>query len=255
MMSSGQDRFVPVRKIDLLSSHQMPSPCDAGIFLSEVTRLSEAEPTIRSCLLSVVPKSLAALARATDDQLFNIGIGWAVLNTHAEVGFYRPVYRSQLVDRLNEIKRTLLTLEDQLDAIVNPKDELSSMIQKSLIEILTIESRDQTAELKSLYQSVSSLIALIPLAQFIAPRFAPARRGRPKEIAMRRFIARLEFAARAAGGHWTLNKTDQRGSVVEALQKLRDFLPADFLPIRHPYSSYQKALTKARLDWNKRLPP
>jgi hypothetical protein len=71
-------------------------------------------------------------------------------------------------------------------------------------------------------------------------------------MALTRFIAHLEFTALAAGGRWTLNKNDQSGTLVEAIENLRKFLPGNFLPPtgQHPCSTYQKILTDARSEWN-----
>ncbi len=72
---------------------------------------------------------------------------------------------------------------------------------------------------------------------------------------MTRFIAHLEFSARAAGGHWTLNKNDERGTFIDALEVLKPHLPPNFISTkgRYPFSSYQKILTRARADWENNL--
>ena len=70
-------------------------------------------------------------------------------------------------------------------------------------------------------------------------------------MALTRFVAHLAFAAMAAGGRWTLNKNNQTGTLIEAIDLLREFLPIKFLPPKgqHPYSTYQKILTDARYEW------
>jgi hypothetical protein len=61
-------------------------------------------------------------------------------------------------------------------------------------------------------------------------------------MALTRFVAHLGWAALAAEGDWTLNKNDQSGTLIEAIELLREFLPIKFLPPKgkHPYSTYQK---------------
>ena len=68
---------------------------------------------------------------------------------------------------------------------------------------------------------------------------------------MNSFIKFIESGALAAGGGWTLNKNDESGTLIDALELLRAFLPDNFLPAegKHPYSSYQKILTGARSEW------
>jgi hypothetical protein len=61
------------------------------------------------------------------------------------------------------------------------------------------------------------------------------QKGRPRGVkgggaTLTRFIAHLEFAARASGGAWTLNKNDERGTLIEALEILTPMLPDEFLP-------------------------
>jgi hypothetical protein len=74
-------------------------------------------------------------------------------------------------------------------------------------------------------------------------------------MALTRFVGHLGWAALAAEGDWTLNKNDQRGTLIEAIELLREFLPIKFLPPKgkHPYSTYQKILTDARSKWNSHL--
>ena len=70
-------------------------------------------------------------------------------------------------------------------------------------------------------------------------------------MALTRFVAHLEWAVLAAEGDWTLNKNDQSGTLIEAIEQLGEFLPIKFLPPKgqHPYSTYQKILTDARSEW------
>ena len=49
-----------------------------------------------------------------------------------------------------------------------------------------------------------------------------------------------------------MDKNKKSGTLVDAIEKLRKFLPSNLLPAmgQHPYATYQKILTDARLEWD-----
>jgi hypothetical protein len=96
------------------------------------------------------------------------------------------------------------------------------------------------------------------MATHWADNFDIKSKGKPRGIkgcgtALMRFVAHLEFAARAGGGDWTLNKNAESGTLIDALELLRTNLPAGFLPQKgkHPYQSYQKIVSHARSEWTR----
>ena len=238
--------------------------CDAPQFLHEILDLRKNRSKVFDDFPPAqVAGKLADLARVSNDELFRIGITSAVLNAFAEAQMLSsPVYRGQFIGRLEEVKEAARLLRQQLGAILNPQDQVTLLAQKSLCDILnTLGETDESEEspLTSFFYRVSSLMSAIEIAKHFAPSWVSAKSGRPRGaggsgVAMDRFITRLEFAARAAGGKWTLNKNEERGTLIDALEALREYLPSDFLPTsnKHPYSSYERILSSARSDWNNR---
>ena len=90
-----------------------------------------------------------------------------------------------------------------------------------------------------------------PYVQFAQEKGTPSGAGE-SGMALTRFVAHLEFAALAGEGRWTLNKNNRSGTLIKAMEGLRDFLPSNFLPPvdQHPYSTYQRILTDARSEWD-----
>ena len=181
--------------------------------------------------------------------------------------FSKSVYRNQLGDRLDKVMDAALLLERQLAELQNSGgDPVTSLAKEALSDVLEISNSLDTAsgesELAEFRAIVGLLVSEIRLAKHFAAHWVSATRGRPKGagqsgVAMNKLIARLEFAARAAGGSWTLNKNEESGTLISALEVLRKYLPDRFVPApkKHPYSSYQRVLTRARSEWNSsRLP-
>jgi hypothetical protein len=234
--------------------------CDALQFLHEILNLRKRWSKVFDDFLPAQVE-LADLARVSNDELFRTGIMSAVLSAIAEAPtLSRPVYRGQFIERLEEVEQAARLLQQQLETILNPEDQVTLLAQKSLCDILnTLKKRDESDEspLTSFLYHASFLMSAIKIAKHFAPSWVSAKNGRPRGaggsgVAMNRFIRRLEFAARAAGGKWTLNKNEERGTLIDALEALREYLPGDFLPTsdKHPYSSYERILSSARSDWN-----
>ncbi|HJY90261.1 MAG TPA: hypothetical protein VJ255_08280, partial [Candidatus Acidoferrum sp.] len=52
--------------------------------------------------------------------------------------------------------------------------------------------------------------------------------------ALQKLVRDLSLAALAAGGNFTINKNFKTGSLIEALDALRDYLPAGVVPNELP---------------------
>jgi hypothetical protein len=250
--------LVPKRK----PRRQLPAHdhYDPAQFLSELVKLQKSRS---DQLQAFVPpedaRRLTVLASASDEQLLRLGTVVAVLKAYEEAPMLSaPVYRGQFIARLQEVERAALTLVQQMEEILNPMDHVTLLVQEALSELLkTLKGREaEDGNLRGVRHTASLLVSTIILAKHFAPSWVSMKRGRPRGAggsgpAIDRFIERLAFAALNAGGRWTLSKNDARGTFIDALEILRARLPHDFLPSsnKHPYSSYQRVLTRARSNW------
>jgi hypothetical protein len=238
-------------------------------FLNEIVEVRKNWPNvyIDDILPTEVVLRLGRLAKVFDNELFQIAIKIAVLNAYADaITLARPVYLGQLINRLDKVKQAALLLGQEIFALLNSEDRITELAKDSLCAVYKLSSsgNEDVGErsLSEIGTDVSILVSMIKIAKYSAPRVVPTTRGRPSGaggsgMAVDRLIARLEFAARAAGGKLTLNKNDERGTLIDALEDLRNFLPAELLPPKrkYPYSSYQRILTQARYDWNNSAMP
>jgi hypothetical protein len=233
---------------------------------------------------------LSGLARASNDEIFRRGITAAIQAAKIDAVLRaRPVYHRQFIQQLEEIRQAALRIGELLSALEAPKNHTALWSGRALeFELLrpiwnrrrdevTVDEDELTADedeltadedqltvhlmeqpLVSLSARLSALAQAAEEAKYWADYYKLGQRGRPRGVgkfglAMVRFIAHIEFAAQAAGGGWTLNKNDERGTLIDALELLRAYLPANFIPAKgkHPFSSYQRILTDARVDWKK----
>jgi hypothetical protein len=171
------------------------------------------------------------------------------------------VYRQELIDRIEKVEEAARRLQQELQIVENPVDRISrwagSAIRDGLNE--SKEARDKLAHPLAPYlRELWVLIAASKKAKTSSVYVGFAQKGGTPSgtggsgVALTRFVGHLAFAALAAGGDWTLNKNDQSGTLIEAIELLREFLPIKFLPPKgqHPYSTYQKILTDARYEWD-----
>ena len=214
---------------------------------------------------------LGGLARITETKIFQVGITFSVRAAIADFPLLSsPVYRAQLVERRENVGQSADRLLQQLQAIENPADRTTLWAARAIRAELDTES-SETGEWESkeapnrfdplapYLRELSTLIGAVEKAKTSWPYVGFAQeRGKPSGtggsgIALTRFIGHLAFAALAARGHWTLNKNEQSGTLIEAMETLRDFLPPKFLPPKdqHPYSTYQRILTDARSEWER----
>jgi hypothetical protein len=209
---------------------------------------------------------LSGLARIVNNHLFRLGLTSALLTAYEDTPLRsEPVYRDNFIRKLEEVKRTAQRLEELLNALVDPKDHTSLWAGEALKTKLSYPLKRRNKPLMFDKREIFGQI-LGPLAVLVAEAAQAAtdyphaygieQKGRPRGVkgcgaSLTRFIAHLEFAARASGGAWTLNKNDERGTLIEALKILTPMLPDEFLPPKesYPYSSYQRILTDARLAW------
>jgi hypothetical protein len=228
----------------------------------------------------VAMEQLARLARArvVDNEVFRAGITFSVEAARKDFPLLStPVYRQELIDRIEKVEEAARRLQQELQTVENPVDRISLWAGSAIRHELTgfayttpltkssetgeceiKEARDKLAHALAPYlRELSVLIEASTNAKtssfylvFAQKRGTPSGTG-GSGMALTRFVAHLAFAALAALGHWTLNKNDQSGTLIEAIELLRKFLPIKFLPPKgqHPYSTYQKILTDARYQW------
>jgi hypothetical protein len=156
---------------------------------------------------------------------------------------------------LGEIEEAAVELIRKIEPLMNPMDNLNLLAGKALVDVLNIsdENTDRGDQIKTILDDLASLVSTVRLAIFMAPSLAPVKTGRPPGVlrsgtALTQFIVRLEASALIAGGDWTLNKNEGKGTLIDALEELRRYLPKQFLPAQgtHPYSPYQKILSRSR---------
>jgi hypothetical protein len=218
----------------------------------------------------VVMEQLARLARArvVDDEIFRAGITFSVQTAHRDFPLLStPVYRGELLERIEKVEQAAKCLQEELQALENPVDRNALWAKSAIRDELNTnsetgeykEARDRLAHPLAPYlRELSVLIEASKKAKtssfylsFAQKRGTPSGTG-GSGMALTRFVAHLGWTALAAEGDWTLNKNDQGGTLIEAIELLREFLPIKFLPPKgqHPYSTYQKILTDARYEWN-----
>jgi len=197
-----------------------------------------------------IAAKLAGLAAVSSDEIFKKCVTYAVTSAHTNPARLRgPLYAGPVRERFDELLRATLLIQKLLDAIQNPQDRSASFLRRRLTNYLPQRSlASYIAELSRLAKSVENAknSAVEELVERGRP---PGVRGQGQRLG--RFITFLEFGALAAGGGWTLNKNDECGTLIDALELLRPFVPDNFLPVegKHPYSSYQRILTSARSRW------
>jgi hypothetical protein len=197
----------------------------------------------------VVTERLAGLARIRDKDIFQAGIEFSVRSAKRDFPLLSsPVYRGKLLEQLDGVERAARSLQNKLQALENPKDR-TTLWAANMIgpKIIAPYLRD----LSTLIDAMAEAKGCYPYVLVAKEKGTPSGAGE-SGMALTRFVAHLGFAALAAGGGWTLNKNEQSGTLVLAIEKLRDFLPSKFLPPsdQHPYSTYQRILTDARSEWN-----
>jgi hypothetical protein len=219
----------------------------------------------------VVTERLAGLARIRDQDIFQAGIAFSVRSAKRDFPLLSsPVYRTELVERIKKVEEAASFLRDELRAIESPTDRttlwaawaIGAELNSKSEETATEESKELPRRLNPFAPHLDEVLALIeatgraktswPYVGFAQQKGAPSGTG-GSGIALTRFVGHLAFAALAARGNWTLNKNEQSGTLIEAMEKLRDFLPPKFLPPKdqHPYSTYQRILTDARSEWER----
>jgi hypothetical protein len=217
-----------------------------------------------------IMEELTSLARAADNKTFWAGIKSSLQSAHRDFPLLAsPVYRGELIDRMDEVEQAARSLQNKLQAFKNPADRTTLWAGRAISAELnrkaktTGETESKQApntddpfasrlhELSALIDAIGKAKSSRPYVLYAREKGAPSGAGE-SGMALTRFIAHLVFAALAGGGRWTLNKNDQSGTLLEAIEKLRQFLPGKFLPPtgQHPYSTYQRILTDARSEWN-----
>jgi hypothetical protein len=206
---------------------------------------------------------LSGLARIVNNHLFRLGLTSALLTAYEDTPLRsEPIYREHFIRKFEEVRRTAKHLQELLNSLVDPKDHTSLWAGEALKTALSYRLKrrkkplmfDKSEIFSHILGPLAALAEATKTSTDYSDIYGIKQRGKPRGVSgfgapLTRFIAHLEFAARASGGAWTLNKNDERGTLIEALGILAPMLPGEFLPPNHPYSSYQKILTDARLVW------
>ena len=197
-----------------------------------------------------VMERLAGLARATDNEIFWTGIKLSLRAAHGDYPLLSsPVYRGNLLERLDEVDLAARSLRNKLQAFKRPTDR-TTLWASSAIRA-EIDIAPYLHDLSVLIEAIGKARTSFPYVQVAQKKGTPSGAG-DGGMALTRFVAHLAFAALTAGGDWTLDKNKKSGTLVDAIEKLRKFLPSNLLPAmgQHPYATYQKILTDARLEWD-----
>jgi hypothetical protein len=213
-----------------------PDIYDIAVF---VRGLNSVKAKLDSPIVSpVVMARLAGLARVTDEQIFRAGISFTVETARKEgLLLSSPVYRGELVERVENLERTASRLRDEIQAIENPADRtalwagqaISAELNAKFIETgewQTKKEADRLNPLTSYLRELSDLMDAIGKAKtspsspyfFFAPETGPPVGAGGSGMTLTRLVGHLAFAALAAGGDWTLNKNEQKGTLIEALE-------------------------------------
>jgi hypothetical protein len=230
---------------------------DLRDFLNEINRMEVAG--LDKYLPTDVVRKLAHLTKVSNYESFQKGIVSAVLDAHADfITFPRQVYRKEFIRRLDKLKRRAALLAQEIDSLLHTQDPATLLAEEALSKVLDKMDRHERSGLYALseFQAIASiLVTSVELTKFVASP-SLAERGRPvgatgSGMGRDHFIMRLYFVTRAAGGKLTLDKNARKGTLVDALEILRDYLPRSFVRRSvHPYSSYQRVLTRARSEWH-----
>jgi hypothetical protein len=232
-----------------------PDPRD---FLNEINGTEAAG--IDKYLPTDVIRKLAHLTKVSNYELFQKGIVEAVLEAHVDfITFPKQVYREEFVSRLDKLKRRAVHLAQEIDSLLHTQNPATLLAEEALSKVLDAKDRRKKSGLDALseFRAIASILAhTVDLTKFLFSQKLPER-GRPvgatgSGMGRDYFIMRLEFATLAAGGKLSLDKNARKGTLIDALELLRDYLPDGFVPRSvHPYASYQRVLTRARSEWKK----
>jgi hypothetical protein len=160
---------------------------------------------------------LAGLAGVSDNKIFHSGIMFSVRRARKDFPLLSSsVYRQRLFDRIEKIEQAAFRLQQELDASLNPRDRTTLWAGRVIGFQLNIQSKatgewetkpwpDRLKPLRRYLNEVSTLMEAAAKAKNSSYLYYANIKGKPSGsaesgMAMTRFIAHLEFAARAAGG-------------------------------------------------------
>ena len=256
------DRVISMPKTNPNAGGREPQLPDVGHFLTTILEIQQnGRPKSQLLVPAELVARLAGLAKVTaNHKLFNLGIEWAVVDAHESLWLSTPVYRGKFIKELEQLNRAAFQLGSQIEKVQRRPDRTALLVQESMSYFLKAFKKSDNDGVETIFaplqQELLNLATAAVAAKHFAVRWVPRRSGRPigmgkSGVIMPRLIAHLEFAARAGGGSWTLNKNDERGTLIDVLDELKPYLPQSLRPKngRHPYSSYQKVLSQARAAW------
>jgi hypothetical protein len=225
-----------------------PDIYDISVF---VHRLNELRTKPGSTAVPrYVMEHLAGLARASDKEIFRAGIKFSLQSARMDFPLLSsPVYRAQWVDRIDKVEEAARSLKRELQLLKNPADRTTLWAGSAIGTEINVAP--YLLDLSALIEAIRKAKTAYPYVLFAQERGTPSGPGE-SGMALTRFVAHLEFAALAGGGDWTLDKNSKSGTLMEGIEKLRKFLPRNFLPPadQHPSATYQRILTDARSEWN-----
>jgi hypothetical protein len=220
-----------------------PDIYDTSAFVHGLDNLN-ASVTVPPSVVS----ELAGLAGAKDREAFERGINFSVVTAHTDFPLLSStVYRGELIARIAEVEGAANDLRVKLQAIQNPATRTSLWVGRAVRDELVSRAREIGAEkseaethplersnpfmqnLEALSEAARKAKASSLYVDFARKKGPPSGAGQ-SGIALTRFIAHLAFAALAGGGSWTLDKNGESGTLTDAIERLRHFLPCDFLP-------------------------
>jgi hypothetical protein len=200
--------------------------------------------------LSLVAK-LGGLAGVRNDKAFEEGLIFAMWSAHEAVSIGPSNPRGPLIKGAEKIGQAAFILH----RLLSSQDPVGRRAAEVVFIEVASRGDSQCTNIANCLSAISGAVGSLKRS-YLMPR--DTLRGRPRGrpgsgSSLDDFIHYLELAALRAGGNWKLNKNDQRGTLIDAIELLRPYLPEVLVPDRgkHPYSSYQSALTSARRGWKK----
>ncbi len=191
---------------------------------------------------------------------------------------------SKLIDAANVLHRLLQSLEDECRRRVSTKGQPTRQKVRRRIKVTRVQEMLHPSRKEDVLFSIRLALQALPIAHgldckvdlpglldrlFVLIKVAKDLRkattgvaGSGARVGSRGYpglswlVFFLERSAHAAGGRFTLNKRDRKGSLLDALDLLRVHLLActDLkslanlipLPSQHPIATYQRAINRAR---------
>jgi hypothetical protein len=213
----------------------------------------------------IILGKLAGLAGVSESEEFPKALTRAVREAHrTSQQSSTHLTRTLLVKRIDDLIEAALQLKTHLEDLQDKRDSAALIVGDVIFHAIMDPlqprqaTRTGTSRKRPFSLTLAHLSAILeaakeaksnPIITLNKERGRPAGKGGSHRFES--FLITLELAALNGGGDWTLNKNDERGTLIDALELLRNYLPNNFLPKKnkHPFSSYQILLTRLRGLW------